>query len=110
LIHRETGLLLRHVTSEPEALPDSDLVSGMLTAIRDFVGDAVGGDPESDVDLDAIQYGAEAILGGRDGLALGLHHWVVPGGAQRLEPDARRADLGGLHWHGDGRANGHGDL
>jgi hypothetical protein len=62
LIHRETGLLLRHVTGEPEALPDSDLVSGMLTAIRDFVGDALGQDGDEDEDLDAIQYGDERIL------------------------------------------------
>lgn len=40
LIHRETGLLLRHVSRDPDASPDSDLISGMLTAIRDFVQDA----------------------------------------------------------------------
>jgi len=62
LIHRETGLLLRHVTGEPEALPDSDLVSGMLTAIRDFAGETLGQDRERDEDLDAIQYGDEHIL------------------------------------------------
>jgi hypothetical protein len=60
LIHRETGLLLRHVTDDPEALPDSDLVSGMLTAIRDFVGDAFGRHEEGD--LDAIQYGEQRVL------------------------------------------------
>jgi cytoskeletal protein RodZ len=62
LIHRETGLLLRHVTDDPETLPDSDLVSGMLTAIRDFVGDAFGQGSDEDEDLDAIQYGDERIL------------------------------------------------
>jgi hypothetical protein len=62
LIHRETGLLLRHVTDDPEALPDSDLVSGMLTAIRDFVGDALGQGADEDEDLDAIEYGGERIL------------------------------------------------
>lgn len=60
LIHRETGLLLRHVTGSCQALPDSDLVSGMLTAIRDFVGDTLGRGQEEG--LDAIQYGDERIL------------------------------------------------
>ena len=60
LIHRETGLLLRHVTGEPEALPDSDLVSGMLTAIRDFSQDALGGEEQEE--LEEIQYGEQRIL------------------------------------------------
>jgi len=40
LIHAETGLLLAHVAPPHLAVPDVDLVSGMMTAIRDFVGDA----------------------------------------------------------------------
>jgi hypothetical protein len=60
LIHREAGLLLWHVPGEQDALPDSDLISGMLTAIRDFVGDAFGQEQEGD--LDAIQYGDQRIL------------------------------------------------
>jgi outer membrane protein OmpA-like peptidoglycan-associated protein len=40
LIHAETGLLLAHVAAPDLAAPDADLISGMLTAIRDFVGDA----------------------------------------------------------------------
>jgi hypothetical protein len=60
LIHRETGLLLWHARSEGDALPDSDLVSGMLTAIRDFAEDTLGGEEEGD--LDAIQYGEQRIL------------------------------------------------
>jgi outer membrane protein OmpA-like peptidoglycan-associated protein len=40
LIHAETGLLLSHAWT-PELPPsDPDLVSGMLTAIRDFVADS----------------------------------------------------------------------
>ncbi len=39
LIHRETGLLLQHV-ADPEAVTqDADMVSGMLTAIQDFIRD-----------------------------------------------------------------------
>jgi outer membrane protein OmpA-like peptidoglycan-associated protein len=40
LIHRETGLLLGHLQAEHAVVQDPDMVSGMLTAIRDFVGDS----------------------------------------------------------------------
>jgi OOP family OmpA-OmpF porin len=40
LIHAETGLLLAHVTHGDLDMEDADLVSGMLTAIRDFVNDS----------------------------------------------------------------------
>jgi OOP family OmpA-OmpF porin len=40
LIHRETGLLLQHVKAGAAAVQDADLVSGMLTAIQDFVQDS----------------------------------------------------------------------
>lgn len=40
LIHGETGLLLGHAAVDESKSRDPDLVSGMLTAIRDFVGDS----------------------------------------------------------------------
>ncbi len=40
LIERRSGLLLQHVTPGAHAIQDADLVSGMLTAIRDFVQDS----------------------------------------------------------------------
>ena len=40
LIHKETGLLLRHVAAPHVAVQDTDMVSGMLTAIQDFVQDS----------------------------------------------------------------------
>jgi outer membrane protein OmpA-like peptidoglycan-associated protein len=40
LIDRRTGLLLQHVASDPRAVQDPDMVSGMLTAIRDFSRDS----------------------------------------------------------------------
>lgn len=40
LIHRETGLLLRHVSARTAVVHDADMVSGMLTAIQDFVQDS----------------------------------------------------------------------
>ena len=36
LIDRRSGLLVQHVTSDPRAAEDADMISGMLTAIRDF--------------------------------------------------------------------------
>jgi outer membrane protein OmpA-like peptidoglycan-associated protein len=40
LIHGETSVLLAHVAAPDLVTPDADLVSGMLTAIRDFVSDS----------------------------------------------------------------------
>jgi OOP family OmpA-OmpF porin len=40
LIHAETGLLLAHATTPELKVPDADLISGMLTAIQDFVRDS----------------------------------------------------------------------
>jgi OOP family OmpA-OmpF porin len=40
LIHAETGLLLAHATAPGLKVPDADLISGMLTAIQDFVRDS----------------------------------------------------------------------
>ncbi|RME73129.1 MAG: hypothetical protein D6784_12420 [Chloroflexi bacterium] len=60
LIHRETGLLLHHISLDPHAQPDSDIIGGMLTAIRDFVNDAFNRGQESQ--LDEIQYGDRSIL------------------------------------------------
>lgn len=64
LIHRESGLLLLHLPQEPlstsGAEDNSDLVSSMLTAIRDFAQDAFGQDQQGG--LDEIQYGDRRIL------------------------------------------------
>ncbi len=60
LIHRETGLMLAHVSRDSKASPDSDLVSGMLTAIRDFAQQAFGQGKQGQ--LDEVQYGARRIL------------------------------------------------
>ena len=60
LIHRATGLLLLDLSSDPEASSDSDLISGMLTAIRDFVQDTFGRGRAGE--LDEIQYGDQRIL------------------------------------------------
>jgi len=46
LIHADTGLLLAHATSPDLVATDGDLISGMLTAIRDFVGDSFSSERE----------------------------------------------------------------
>lgn len=40
LIHRETGLLLQHLQSSRAVVHDPDMVSGMLSAIQDFLTDS----------------------------------------------------------------------
>ncbi len=63
LVHRASGLLLLHLSADPAAAgpeDNSDLVSSMLTAIRDFAQDAFGRGQEGQ--LDEIQYGNRRIL------------------------------------------------
>ena len=60
LIQHGSGLLLAQ-NNTGEQIVDSDLVSGMLTAIRDFVQDSFGqGDTAKE--LDEIQYGNQRIV------------------------------------------------
>src|SRR5215210_8999913 len=55
LIHRETGLLLGHVLAGESAVQDADMVSGMLTAIQDFVHDSFSAQKEDA--LETLQVG-----------------------------------------------------
>ncbi len=54
LIHRHTGLLIEHVTADPLTEKDPQLVSGMLTAIQDFVRDSFSA--PSDAGLDTLRF------------------------------------------------------
>ena len=47
LIHRDTGLLLAHAWAPDLPASDADLISGMLTAIRDFVADSFAPEREA---------------------------------------------------------------
>ncbi|MCB0063678.1 MAG: hypothetical protein KDE19_16260, partial [Caldilineaceae bacterium] len=68
LIHKETGLLLMHLSKgetdkqgvDGEQSSDSDIISGMLTAITEFTEDAFGRKEEEA--LNEIQYGGRSIL------------------------------------------------
>ncbi len=69
LIHKATGLLLHHVSIKPESEQDADLISGMLTAIQDFVQDSFGAAKDDALesfqvgDLNIwIEQGAQAVL------------------------------------------------
>ncbi len=55
LIDRTSGLLLQHVTEGGDESKDADMVSGMLTAIRDFVRDSFK--VEEHHGLDALRVG-----------------------------------------------------
>lgn len=55
LIHRETGLLLHHVATDAAVVQDQHVISGMLTAIQDYVRDSFGASP--DQTLDQVEVG-----------------------------------------------------
>lgn len=60
LIHKSSGLLIAQVSaSEQEHTVDEELISGMLTAIKDFVTQAF---KASNQDLNQIQYGDDTII------------------------------------------------
>jgi outer membrane protein OmpA-like peptidoglycan-associated protein len=50
LIHKETGVLLQHVSAIVEKGQDADMVSAMLTAIQDFVTDSFSNSAEATLD------------------------------------------------------------
>lgn len=54
LIHKETGLLLAHAQKARTSAQDADMVSGMLTAIQDFMRDAFQAEGDG---LRSTQYG-----------------------------------------------------
>ncbi|MHC1781462.1 MAG: hypothetical protein AB9891_01645 [Anaerolineaceae bacterium] len=58
LIQRQSGLLIKQVSLNADR-QDSDLISAMLTAVRDFAGDAFG---QEGRELEEIQYGEAHIL------------------------------------------------
>jgi hypothetical protein len=59
LVHRETGLLLSHISAQAEERRDMDTISGMLTAIQDFVRDSFSG---GEGELEEITHGGRRIL------------------------------------------------
>ena len=54
LVHRKSGLLLQHVAAQGSVLKDADMISGMLTAIQDFLSDSF---TEGGQDLETVDAG-----------------------------------------------------
>ena len=54
LVHRRSGLLLQHVAAQGSVLKDADMISGMLTAIQDFLSDSF---TEGAQDLETVDAG-----------------------------------------------------
>lgn len=50
LIHKDTGIVLDHVVAKDTIIQDPDLVSGMLTAIQDFVSDSFHSETKDDIE------------------------------------------------------------
>jgi len=57
IIHRESGIVLQHVVSLETQAQDPDLVSGMLTAIQDFVNDSFNSG--NNASLDTLRMGGD---------------------------------------------------
>jgi hypothetical protein len=68
LIHRQTGLLLLHVATNPATARDPDLISGMLIAIQDFVQDSFR--ISADEGSETIQIGELTVWVEKDQLAV----------------------------------------
>ena len=71
LIHRETGLVLQHISVQGEGVSEAELVSGMLTAIQDFVRDSFTSQHSQDLEtmqagefLIWVHHGPQALLAG----------------------------------------------
>lgn len=60
LIERESGLLLQHVQASGSTVQDADMVSGMLTAIREFARDSFRVDDSEG--LEALRVGDLSVL------------------------------------------------
>ncbi len=50
LIHKETGLLLQHLSFDPSLDEDADIVSSMLTAVQDFIHDSFSGSTDQGIE------------------------------------------------------------
>ncbi|MCP3875042.1 MAG: OmpA family protein [Desulfobacteraceae bacterium] len=57
LIHRDSGIVLEHVVTKDAITQDPDLVSGMLTAIQNFVKDSFQTDDEDG--LETLRIGSD---------------------------------------------------
>jgi OOP family OmpA-OmpF porin len=68
LIHRETSLLIQHVTDDMAVTRDADMVSSMLSAIQDFIADSFS--VSDDDSLDTLRLGDLTVVISRGPLAV----------------------------------------
>jgi len=71
LIHRQTGLALLHASAPQAEARDAEMISGMLTAIQDFVRDSFSGEGGDELETARVgpytllvAHGPQAILAG----------------------------------------------
>ncbi len=93
LIHRETGLLLQHCAADHATTQDPDMVSGMLTAIQDFVHNSFRAN-HGDL-LETFQVGELAVWVEQSPQA--FLAGVVRGNAPATTRDYLRATLESIH-------------
>lgn len=88
LIHKQTGVLLNHQSFNHNNDQDADVISGMLTAVQDFMRDSFSG--ESDQNVETLRLGSlEIIIKQSPDLVLAI---VNRGNAPRsLHEDAEEA-------------------
>lgn len=92
LIHEESGILISHVSSDDKNSSDADLISGMLTAIKNFVSESFK-DENGDQNLYEIQYGDSRII-----LERGRHTYlaIVVKGSEPVSFDEKLIELNSI--------------
>jgi outer membrane protein OmpA-like peptidoglycan-associated protein len=93
LIHRKTGLLLEHAAAEQAETKDPQLVSGMLSAIQDFVRDSF--DESGQGGIDTLRLG-EFLLWREEG-PLAYLAAVIRGNPPERLRQVLRETLVGIH-------------
>lgn len=95
LIHRDSGLLLHHLVADNAISKDPEIVSGMLTAIQDFIQDSFAINSEDT--LDSLRLGELTVLVEHGPLAITalVVRGTVPGELRSLLADTSAA----IHSH-----------
>jgi len=87
LIHRKTGLMLQHVAAPSIDAKDPEMVSGMLTAIQDFVRDSVSGAEGENLDTVRMGEVSMVLAYGPDVILAGFARGVIPRSLSRVFQD-----------------------
>jgi parallel beta-helix repeat protein len=84
LVYRNKGILIAHVNEGMEEKMDRDLMTGMFTAIQDFVGDVFESEGQDTTQLKEMELGNKKVL-----IEHGQYTYIAAvfkGGAARLAP------------------------